>query len=601
MKASESCLQHVYDSLYGLKDGEVSKKARALAAHYGVNKGTIYVWAGKKGLRWRKEKATKGKTNAVNAAIMQTAALVNASKRANKDVPMPVCDAIEMLKDSGIEMGDVSDSRITALLRDKQISTRDLIAPSPHVNMLSAHPNHVWQFDVTNCLQYFLDDKGMGERDADMELYKNKIVKTAKAIKKELLRYVAVDHCSGAYYFRYYYASGERAIDGADFLYEAMRPKDELIEKVFNGSAANKKGKYHFHGVPFLLVPDRGSIITDKANRNLFESLRIEVKPHMPGNPRAKGLVEWLMNHLKRFESRLKFERPRDLEELNAWSLDFCIADNALKDTRGIAPRSALWSMIRTEQLRLCPPENIYKMLIRKPWFEAKANGACLIRVDKRDYRVPDSNAARKKVKVVINPYEYPSLEVHSNGYIWLLAPIPKDQFGRLTDGVPYGVYKSRKETDTQKAKKELEKIASENWGIKWKGTGDKRIAVAPPVGYASPLQVFSHQADKVKVEFLNRRGTELEVQQPAMPENKPLATDAHEVSRTIVDRRIPFTEFLKRLIQQAGPISRELNTQLRAEFGDSIEISKAEEVIRDIVTRNASDTEGEGPEAAAM
>lgn len=583
MKVTEAILQHVADSLRGLKDGEVYDKASALAKHYGCSVPTIYVWAKKKGLRWRKERATKGKTKADAEAVKQTAALVYASKRANKDVPLPVCDAIEMLKDSGVLMGDVSDDRITSLMRERQMSTAALVQPSPHVNMLSEHPNHVWQFDVTNCLQYFLDDKGMGERDADMELYKNKIVKTAKKIKKELLRYVAVDHCSGAFFFWYYYSTGERAMDGADFLYKAFRPKDELIEATFNGTSASKKGKYHMHGVPLMLVPDRGSIIVDKANNNLFEGLRITVEPHMPGNPRAKGLVEWLMSYLRRFEARLKFKRPRDLAELNAWALDYCIAANALKVTRGIAPRSALWQKIRPEQLRLCPDEHVYKMLIRKPAFEATANGACIIRVDNRQYRIPDSNASRKKVNVVINPYEYPALEAHFNGYVWLLQPIAIDEYGRLSDGVKYGEHRSWKETDTQKVKKDLEQIATDQWGISWKGNGDKRIAVAPPLGHETPLQVFGHQSDKVKVQFINRPGVELEVKQPEMPENRPLTHDAHVADRSILNRRIPIMEFFKQLKNEIQKVSPKLNQQLRAEFGASITKSKAEEVIAEI------------------
>ena len=151
-----------------------------------------------------------------------------------------------ILDDSGIATGGVSANRFIARLREENISAKDLLKPSPHQRLLSDHPNHVWQFDVTNCLQYFLDSKkGLGERDTEMTMYKNKIVKTAKAIKKELLRYAVVDHCSGAFFFLYYYASGERAVDGGNFLFHAMRPKDELIKNTWpevpfrvNGEAA---------------------------------------------------------------------------------------------------------------------------------------------------------------------------------------------------------------------------------------------------------------------------------------------------------------------------------------------------------------------------
>lgn len=599
---SETILNHVYQSMSGLAEGEAGKKADELARHYGVTRQTIFRWAGTKGLRWRKEKATKGKTKVSGDVIMKAGAMLLASRRSSNEIPLPACDAKEMLEDSGVDTG-VSTGRFLGLMRQREVSAQDILRPSPHQTLLSEHPNHVWQFDVTNCLQYFLDDKGMGERNPDMELYKNKIVKTAKAIKKELLRYVAVDHCTGAFFFWYYYASGERAIDGADFLFKAMRPKDELIMSVFNGTSASKLGKYHLHGVPFMLIPDKGSIINDKANQNLLESLRIEVEPHLPGNPRAKGAVEGLMKIINRFEARLKFQRPRDLAELNSWALDWAIMYNGVKDMRGVAPRSAMWSTIRSEQLRLCPEESVYKMLIRKPDVDCKCNGAMHFRLNSRTYQIPDSNAANKWIKVVINPYEYPAVEAHFNGQVYLLQPIGKDIYGRLAQGVTYGDYKGIKHTTVQKTKSEMERIASEQFGVTWKGTGDKRIAVAPPVGHESKLKVFGHQADKVKVDFISRKGTELEIEQP-QPLTAPITADAHEVSRSIIDRRIPIMEFFSMLKREIVRIRPELNASLRAAFGDSITKAKAEEVIAEIKetgTWKAASVAGNDKQAEAM
>lgn len=578
---SEVILTHIYQSMSGLADGEAGKKAEELACHYGVTRQTIFRWASLKGLRWRKDKATKGKTKVSEESLKYAGALLLTSRRSSNEIPLPACDAKEILEDSGVDTR-VSTGRFLGLMRQREISAQDILRPAPHQTLLSEHPNHVWQFDVTNCLQYFLDDKGMGERSPDMELYKNKIIKTAKLIKKELLRYVAVDHCTGAFFVWYYYASGERAIDGADFLFKAMRHKDELIKQVWADDAAGKLGKYHLHGVPFMLIPDRGSIIVDKANQNLFKSLRIDVKPHMPGNPRAKGSVEGLMKLIKRFEARLRFQRPRDLAELNTWALDWAIMYNGAKDMRGVAPRSAMWSTIRSEQLRLCPEWSVYKMLIRRPDMDCKCNGSMHFRLNGRHYQIPDSNAANKWVKVVINPYEYPSVEAHFGGEVYLLQPIETDQYGRLAQGVTYGEYKGIKHTNTQKAKSEMEKIASEQFGVKWKGTGDKRIAVAPPVGYEPKLKVFGHQSDKVKVEFLNRKGTELEIEQP-QPLTSPVPSDAHEISRSIIDRRISIVEFLTMLKREIVKIPPEISRALRAEFGDSINKSRAEEVIAEI------------------
>jgi hypothetical protein len=417
-----------------------------------------------------------------------------------------------------------------------------------------------------------------------MTLYKNKLVKTAKTIKKELLRYAAVDHCSGAFYFQYFYASGERAADGSQFLFTAMRPKDELIKRTWNGSSGEMLGKYRFHGVPFMLIADRGSIMTAKANQALFDALRIDMQPHMPGNPRAKGAIEGLMHYINRFEGRLKFQRPAELDELNRWALDWCIYVNAALKMRDIAPRSVLWSYIKQEQLRLCPEEALYRLLIKEPTITRTADGSRLISVDNRHYQIPDSQAAGQKVNVVRHPYEIPAVEVHFNGFVWLCRPIPEDQYGRLTNGVPYGTYQGIKHTETQKAKAGMEKKA-ETWGLKWKGTGDKRMAEAPPVGFESPLTVFGHQADKVgNLEFIERKGTPLEIKAAEdMPENKPLTTDAAEVSRGIASRMISFVEFLKRLSAEIGVITPEMNRTLRAQYGSGIEIKEAEEVIASI------------------
>lgn len=584
MAVSETILNHVHASLRDLRAGEVSAKAQELAAHYGVKTQSVFRWAAARGLRWRREKATKGESAASRDALLDVSTLLLISKRTSHQIPLPACDAKEILEDSGKTTG-ISTGWFLSRMRQEQISAKDLLRPSPHVTLLSDHPNHVWQFDVTNCLQYFLDDKkGLGERDAEMTLYKNKIVKTAKTIKKELLRYAVVDHCSGAYYFRYFYATGEKAADGSQFLFEAMRPKDELIKRTWNGQATEKLGKYRFHGVPFILVADRGSIVAAKANQALFDALRVQLEPHMPGNPRAKGAIEGLMHIINRFEGRLKLQRPADLGELNRWALDWCIGANGAKMMRNVAPRSVLWSYITAKQLRLCPEEGLYRLLIKEPTLTRTVDGARLIRVDGSSYQIPDPQAAGQKVSVIRHPYEYPAVEVHFNGFVWLCQPIPVDQYGRLTNGVRYGEYKAIKHTATQQAKTEMEAVG-EQWGLSWKGTGDKRRAEAPLAGQVSPLTVFGHQADKVgPVEFIDRRGTPLEIKAAEdMPVNTELTTDAVSLSRGIVERRISFVEFLKRLAAEIGVIAPEMNRTLREQYSSGIEVKEAEEVIASI------------------
>jgi transposase InsO family protein len=592
MAVSETILDHVYRTLKDLKDGQVRPAAKALAAHYGVSEQTIYRYAGTRGLRWRKEKATKGTSRVSRDALVKASALLLASRRSKGHIIMPGRDAKEILEDSGIDTGGVSTSWFLTRMRQESLSGRDLARPSPHAELLSDHPNHVWQFDVTNCTQYFLDDKkGMGERDTELELSKNKIVKTAKSIRRELLRYAAVDHCSGAFYFRYFYSSGERAIDGAQFLFEAMRPKTDLFP--------DAEGKYPMQGVPFILVTDKGSIAVAKANHALFEALRMQLITHMPGNPRAKGAIEGLMKHLLAFEARLKFRRPASLDELNRWAFDWCIYINGARDMRGVAPRSVLWATIPADKLRLCPDEKLYKLLMRQPVIEATANGSCHISVDGNTYRVPDTNAAYKKVKVVRHPFEYPSVEVHFNGFVWLCEPVEKDRYGRKTSGVQYGDYRAPKYTATQKARKEMEQVAAVSFGLAFKGTGDHRRAEAPPLGYESPLQVFGHQAAKVPdVTLTLRPGTPLDVKHPEEPANEQSKHSAFEVSRGSVPRAISTADFIARLVDETGPISTDLNRLVKNAYPDGINVDEVEDLISEIKTGNwrpAASRQGSG------
>lgn len=584
MTVSATILDHVQASLRDIPATDAAKRIRELAQHYGVSTGTINRWAAMRSIRFRKERSDKGKSRATGEMLKDAATLLLASRRTSNEIPLPACDAKEILEDSGIGTGGVSTSWFLSRMRQEQVSSKDLLRPSPHQTLLSDHPNHVWQFDVTNCLQYFLEpQKGLGERDTEMTMYKNKVVKTAKTIKKELLRYAVVDHCSGAFFFRYFYASGERAADGSQFLYEAMRPKDEIINLIWNGSSGTKLGKFRFHGVPFILIADRGSIMTAKANQALFDSLRIDLQVHLPGNPRAKGAIEGLMHYINRFEGRLKFQRPADLDELNRWALDWCIYSNAVPKMRNVAPRSALWSYITAEQLRLCPDAELYRLLIKEPTIERTANGARIIGVDNRQYQIEDPQAAGQKVSVVRHPYEYPNIEVHFNGYVWLCKPIPKDEYGRLANGVHFGEYKAIKQTPTQKAKKEMEKKA-EAWGLKWKGTGDKRMATAPPVGHETPLTVFGHQADKVgNLEFMKKKGTPLEIKPAEHPVNEASRMETVIVSRGIAARLIPFVEFLKQLRTEIGVITPDLNEDLRTRYGKGIEVREAAKVIQAI------------------
>jgi hypothetical protein len=568
-------LAYVKQELAGLNAGDFARRIRALALRFQKSEATIYRWAMRAGIRRRPEKATKGASKLDPSITATGALLVHVSRRLSNKITLPACDAKEILEDSGLLPAPVSTSTFRRKLRDLKVSPSDLCAPSPHKNMRNEHPNHVWQFDVTNCIQYFLDDKGLGERDMELAMEKNKIVKAAKSIRKQLLRYAAVDHCSGAFYFRYFYASGERPEDGERFLYEAMRPKAEL------GAPA---GKYLFHGVPLTVYADRGSIARAKKLQNLFEALKIDLRTHLPGNPRAKGAIEGLMHILLRFEGRLMLRRPASLEELNAWALDWTIKTNDASPFRHIAPRSALWSTITSRQLRLCPDEPTYLRLVSSGPIEKKVDGSLMIRHNGLRYRVEDVELANTKVTIRENAYESPAIDVAGNGRVWLVRPVEMDAYGRPADATTFGDYKAHPETRTQVMKKEMEKAAAV-LGITFKGTAEHRRAEAPLLGFESPLKVFGHQADKVpeNVQYLTRPGTPLDIGEPAAPETTVQMFSSFEVPRSIAARRISVTDFLAKLASRMGPVPRALNRRIKDAFPDGVEISEADDIIEQI------------------
>ena len=487
-----------------------SNYVRSLAVLYDVALGTIYRWH-KQACpdTERKERADKGARSISEDMAEALGAMIFATKRQSQKILMSASTAKEVAQDSNMPMPDVCTSTINRRLREIQMSKAKIKQPSPHVRLATKHPNQLWEFDVSNCIQYHLvADKGLQERDLEMEFYKNKL-KNFKVIKRELLRYVAVDHCAGPFFLRYFYTTGETSLNAAEFFLAAFQKK--------------KDERYRFHGVPFYLYVDRGSAVKAEMIQGLLDRLSITCINHLPGNPRAKGLVEGLHDYIERnFESRLNFHRPHDLQEVNDWAFDWAVKVNAAVKFRNTAPRSQLWSYITNAQLRLCPPEEVYRHLLRAKPEKRKVQGL-RIAYEGKFYNVPDVNLHNEWVEVTYSPYEYPNILV-SHEYLdhpLSLSPCAeKDQYGRVTDGaVVFGPkengelnYKRHKDTETQKRLKNAEKTLEE-WGLTMKGTGDKRRAVAPALG-KEKLTVFGNQADKVgNIAFMDKPGTALPIE----------------------------------------------------------------------------------------
>lgn len=303
----------------------------------------------------RKERKDAGSSSLDDDKLAMVAALLQNGIRKNGKKTMSVGLARSVLVQNGFDV-HLSDSRLRDLLNAKTLSPENARVPRPHVQMRSLYPNQVHFADPSMCLIWFAPDGSQKIYDSD-EVYKNKNPREGKL---KCWRYVLSDHNSSSICVRYYAAMGETAANMYDFLLYAWGKKDDPL--------------YGFHGLPELLIWDPGSANISRPVTAALKALRVETKPHLPGNPRAKGQVEKANDIVEtQFESLLKLEPVHSIEELNEAVERWCSAFNANmipgRDTclsrngKKIGSRLDLWNRITDEQIRELPDVEICRQI----------------------------------------------------------------------------------------------------------------------------------------------------------------------------------------------------------------------------------------------
>jgi len=513
----------------------------------------------------RKERDDKGTlvSGLSRGQVEFVASLVYVTGRENKGPIMPVERALQIAEDNGIiEPGRITPAGLTRLLREWLISKRHIKAPEPHVNMRSLHPNHTHVFDVSVCIQYYLKNGRMGIMD-ERDFYKNKPHNFEK-VKTRLLRYVVVDHFSGAFFYRYYDTTGETQDNLYAFLKEAWAPKADA--------------KLPFRGVPFNLLMDNGSANSSKAIVAMLERLGVNIPKGKPYNPQRQGAVETMHETLEAwFESGLRIQPAFDVETLNTWANDWSIRFQATKaHTRTGMPRTQCWLMIRREELRELPSDDILQDLFANPEEDCLVYGDYSIKFRGKVFGVKhvEGLAPRMKIKAILKPFKWPDdkIDVAHNGAVYECSAIdslPAALGGFRVDAAIIGAdYTSQPETETQRAKKRFDNMAF--------GEAKKKGAI-PFEG----LKVFGHHADAVdSVAFMPKTGTPM------------------ELDRAVVPARISITEFFKELRNAIGAITPELNAEIRERHGETIDRKEAEEEIRRQRDAGEATTDGEAKKA---
>ena len=557
--------------------GERSKAAKAQAERLGISVPTLYRKLEAAGLyrSGRKRRADAGairKEGVSDEQIKLIAAMMLTSKRNTGHVEMSAEDAIARAEANGIVApGLLTPDTLRRHLRRLKLDARAQLAPTPHQDMASLHPNHVHQMDPSVCLQwYFEGAKGMAERDMVAVVYKNKPDELARAAgkkTKKILRYVLTDHFSGTIFVRYYHEYGEKQTTAIDFLIEAWSRKE-------NGNP--------FHGVPRILVWDQGSANTARGTEAFLDSLGVNVMPHLPHNPRAKGQVENANYIVQRsFEAGLRISPATDLDWLNEQAAKWCAWFNATKiHSRHHMTRFGCWQMIRPEELReIRVDKATLQRLASHPVRTMKIKGNYTITLGRDAEGVPvtfrlfglPGMAPGMKVQVRRNVFEPGKVEVRLHeDEPWIEVSREEMRPGGFLAGAAVigEEHKQPAHTGAMKAGREIERLTY--------GTDTDREAENARKRGEKPLShlgidAHKHFNDFTPPAYMNRPGTEL-----------PIAAAPAEAAP------IPITKALIRIAQRLGrPLATEENQKIRTEYANGMTEAEIEAWVNRRVTKD--------------
>ncbi len=551
MSLTEAAEHITLDALRGLArcldttpHGERGAPVAEFAAFYGLTVQTVYRRLKKVG--WnagRKRRADAGTSSQPLAAVHDLAAATRNSVRKNGKVTLETPTARSVFAVNGRNFA-VGNSRLNQILRRELLAAAQQKQARPWQPQRSLHPNHVHQVDPSLCLIYYLPDGGQAVLHDD-EIYKNKPENIERLGDLKVWRYVLADHYSHTIQVRYYQAKGETQANLFDFLLYCW---------------ARREGRV-FHGVPQILLWDKGSANQAQAIKNALRALSVRDISHTAGNPRAKGSVEVANNLVEtKFESRLRLEPVANVAALNAaaaaWSEAFnsdCLPqyDARLQrdGMREPVARYALWQTIRQEQLRILPDEETCRYLLSADPVERPVRPDLTVRfrhpVAKRTLQYDLAHIPhvypRCLVRVAPLVYGEHAVIVYCRDYqeaehTYIVAPLAVDERSgfRLDAAVIGAEFKSQPDTRVEHAGKAADRRAFPDLSQE----EIQRAKARNVTPFAGQIDAHSHLAHIVPpAAFLRRPGTELTVPNRAAQETRPLT----------------ITEACKRLLAELG------------------------------------------------
>ena len=470
---------------------------------YQISKGQVYTLAESGGYQSRKkQRKDKGipRCGITDDDIKLVAGMQKATKRRNKKMLMPTTVALGVLnnvrKAEGKEEIQVTPSTVNRYLREKGRSRKQMLknwttddhqTPAFCISLKAEFVNEWHVFDITPCIQYyFKPKKGLAQHDQNLELYPGKL-ENFKKIGAHLHRYVLIDVKSHCYFFKYYYSKGENLADLLDFLYSAWSFKE----------------KFPFCGVPFNLYADKGAANKSQFLRSVADRLGIDLHHHKAGNSRAKGIVEERMKYLQEhFESLMAFRHVTSIEEVNKWSFEFCVMDNATKiHKRMKTTRLARWtSLILPEHKReLKCTREMFMGLAISDLKEATVGPYMSIQFNGEEYYIKGPVNRGEKIWVdydYLDPTRIRTWKKDADGNKGMMLENKKVTWNKhreRDDAVHIGKeYKRLPDTPVQVAMKEMDTLDYSKIGE----------------------VVFGHDLEKIpeKIAYIERQGTEIDL-----------------------------------------------------------------------------------------
>lgn len=462
----------------------------------------------------RKQRSDAGAVSLSRTEAIAISALLMQSHRKNRKRLLSIGQAVQMLRANGEVRAEridpdsgailpLSVSAIARALRYYGMHPDQINRPSPAVELKSLHPNHVWQIDASLCVLYYLNastkaESGLQVMQAD-QFYKNKPANLKRIEAERVWSYEATDHYSGC--IAVWYVLG--AESGAN------------LSESFLQFIQQREGD-PFHGVPFVLMMDRGSANTSGLFANLARRLQVKLIAHAPGNARATGQVEKARDLIERgFESGLSLRPVRDLDDLNAQAQRWVRWYNANQvHSRHGKTRYEQWLGIAPEQLRLAPPLQVCRELLSHQPEPRQVSDTLTVPFKGREFDVRSVPGVMvgEKLQVALNPYNLDSAVVvdtdaDGNETLHTVPLVQRDEGGFRADAnIIDEDYKRPPDTVLDANRKEVARYAMDA-DTDAEAEAKRKAKVLPFGGRIDPFKVIEQAPQRI---FMPKRGTEL-------------------------------------------------------------------------------------------